>query len=296
LAARWAMLGVPLDCSGANRGEALAPGALREAGLSKLGWLSDEGDVDAAVTDATRDAISGVIGFDEVMAGAEHISNRIGEVLEEGRRPLVVGGDCTLLVGVFAALARRPGRRGLWFVDGHLDCFDGETSPTGECADMDLAILTGAGPIELAEIAGPPPLVEPTSVVALGHRSPEDSDSPEELNLVHAAIRRAEASVIRFERGPAAVGSEAAAFLAGRANSVWLHLDLDVLDASVMPAVSYPQGGGIDWRDLELLLAPLVAQPALAGVSVADYNPERDPGGAIGQRVVELLDSTLGGA
>ena len=82
--------------------------------------------------------------------------------------PLVVGGDCTLLLGVFQALPRGSG---LWFVDGHADFFDGESSPTGEAADMELAILTGHGPAGLLE--GARPLLEPAAVVLLGHRPAE---------------------------------------------------------------------------------------------------------------------------
>src|SRR5262245_55938359 len=71
------------------------------------------------------------------------IASRVRELLAAGDRPLILGGDCTLLLGVFSAV---PHGTGLWFVDGHADFFDGESSPTGEAADMDLAILTGHGP------------------------------------------------------------------------------------------------------------------------------------------------------
>ena len=67
------------------------------------------------------------------------IAARVRE-LEARERPLVLGGDFTLLLGVFQALPRGSG---LWFIDGHADFLDGKSSPTGEAADMDLAILTG---------------------------------------------------------------------------------------------------------------------------------------------------------
>src|SRR5918997_1405459 len=94
---------------------------------------------------------------------AAEIATAVGEVLDTGETPVVLGGDCTLLLGVFQALPRGCG---LWFVDGHADFLDGETSPTGEAADMDLAILTGHGPPGLVDR----PLLDPAAVVLLGHR------------------------------------------------------------------------------------------------------------------------------
>ena len=91
------------------------------------------------------------------------------------------------------------------------------------------------------------------------------------------------------ERGPDRVGSDAAARLAGR--PAWLHLDLDVLDESVLPAVSYPQPLGLDWEELVALLQPLVAAPNLLGVSVADFNPDRDPDTTDAARIVDKLAS-----
>jgi arginase len=83
------------------------------------------------------------------------------------------------------------------------------------------------------------------------------------------------------------VGAEAAARLAER--PAWLHLDLDVLDEAVLPAVSYPQPRGLDWDELVALARPLVAARNLLGVSVADFNPDRDPDGSHAVRVVDAL-------
>ena len=88
------------------------------------------------------------------------------------------------------------------------------------------------------------------------------------------------------------VGADAAARLAKR--PAWLHLDLDVLDESVLPAVSYPQPLGLDWDELDALVRPLIGVPNLVGVSVADFNPDRDADGTHAARVVEALASLWG--
>lgn len=282
------IIDAPLDCSGLGRGEEHAPGALRAAGLLERLHARDAGQADARIRDTSRDPATGVIGADDVRRASSAIASHVLGVLQAMERPLVLGGDCTLLVGVFQALPRESA---LWFIDGHADFFDGESSPTGEAADMDLAILTGHGPAGLLDRHGP--LVDPTAVMLLGHRPSElHADVARENARLDPAIYTLTALEVR-DRGPDRVGTEAAVRLARR--PAWLHLDLDVLDRRVMPAVSYPQHLGLDWGELIALAQPLVAAPNLLGISVADFNPDRDPDGIYARRVVDALALLLGG-
>jgi arginase len=282
--ARLAVVDAPIDCSGTGRGEEHAPAALRAAGLVERVRARDAGEADARIRDTQRDPDTGVVGAVEVRRASVAIASRVREVVEARERPLVLGGDCTLLLGVFQALPRGSG---LWFVDGHADFHDGESSLTGEAADMDLAILTGHGPPGLLE--RDEPLLDPAAVVLLGHRPAElHPDVARENARLDPAIRALTALDVR-ERGAAGVGTDAAARLAAR--PAWLHLDLDVLDEEVLPAVSYPQPLGLDWDELVALVRPLVAAPNLLGVSVADFNPDRDADGKHAARVVEALES-----
>jgi arginase len=282
-----AIVDAPLDCSGAGRGEERAPAALRAAGLVERLHARDAGEADARIRDTRRDPDTGVLGAVEVRRASTAIAARLREVIETGASPLVLGGDCTLLLGVIQALPRGSG---LWFIDGHADFFDGESSPTGEAADMDLAILTGHGPPGLLEQDGP--LLEPAAVVLLGHR-PDGlhPDVARENARLDPAIHAVTTPKVR-QRGAASVGTDAAARLAER--PAWLHLDLDVLDEGVLPAVSYPQPLGLDWDELVALCRPLIAAPNLLGVSVADFNPDRDADGSHAVRVVEALESLYG--
>jgi arginase len=253
--------------------------------LERLG-ARDGGEADARLRDPTRDAATGVVGAAGVRRASAAIAGRLREVRATGSRPLVLGGDCTLLLGVFAAL---PERTALWFVDGHADFLDGDSSPTGEAADMELAILTGHGLPGL--LPGGRPLLAPADTVLLGHRpSALDPDVASENARLDPAIDARTASEVRAQ-GPAAVGEETAARFADR--PAWLHLDLDVLDARVLPAVSYPQPAGLRWDELRRLLAPLAAAPGLLGISIADFNPDRDAGGTHADRVVEELGTVL---
>jgi arginase family enzyme len=280
------VLDAPLDCSGAGRGEEHAPAALRAAGLLERLGARDAGEADARIRDARRDPATGVIGADDVRRASAAIAAGVRAIRDAGNPPLVLGGDCTLLLGVFQALPRGGG---LWFVDGHADFYDDETSPTGEAADMDLSILTGHGPHGL--VNQHEPLVDPAAVVLLGHRPGELGDDVAlENRRLDPAIHALTAPEVR-ERGPARTGADAAARLCG--GPAWLHLDLDVLDETALPAVTYPQPLGLDWDELVALVRPLAAAPNLAGVSIADFNPDRDPDGAHAERVVEALHSAF---
>ena len=280
--AAFAVIDAPIDSSGTGRGEERGPVALRAAGLLNRLGARDAGEADARISDQRRDPTTGVVGASEVRRASAAIASSVREVLASGERPIVLGGDCTLLLGVFQAL---PDGSGLWFVDGHADFFDGQSSPTGEAADMDLAVLTGHGPPGL--LAGNEPTLEPAAVVLLGHRPAElHPDVARENARLDPAIHALTAPDVR-EGGPDPVGNDAAARLAGR--PAWLHVDLDVLDESVLPAVSYPQPLGLDWDELIALARPLVTAPNLLGVSVADFNPDRDADKTYVARIVELL-------
>jgi arginase len=254
----------------------------------------DMGDVDARIRDARRDPATGVIGFESVVLASERIRDRVAAVLEARRRPLVVGGCCTLLPGVMAGVAQRGLAAGLAFVDGHLDFYDGETSDTGEAADMPLAILTGHGPERLVRLGGPTPAVEPSRVVAIGHRddtarrrlgAAEPGEVEPEIGLVHGRELR--------QGDVAAIGRRAAERLEGRGDGFWLHFDLDVLDQDVLPAVTYPQPGGPGWTDAARLLEPLVRSRDLIGIDVTDFNADKDRDGRQARLVVGLLRALL---
>ncbi len=290
----WALVGAPLDSSGTNRGEARAPEALREAGLADGLAARDAGDVEATVDDPNRDPETGVIGFGQIAEASSKIRSAVGAVLERGERPLVVGGDCTILIGTLAAARERLGRTGLAFLDGHVDYFGGETSPSpsGEAADMDLAFVSGYGPQGLSDLAGRPPIVWPGDVVVMGHRADLDEDTRREAALVDERTQLVEASAIN--RGdPERLGRYVAERLEAQAGRFWVHFDVDVFDEEEMPAVTYPQPDGLDWDQLGALLRPLASSPALVGLSVADFVPDKDSDGHHARRLVDLVGGLL---
>jgi arginase len=287
----WSVIGAPIDSAGGAEEEAAAPAALRAAGLVERLSAHDLGDFGVPLSSPQRHA-NEVLGFEGVVEFSQALREPIAAATSRGELPLVLGGDCTVLIGVFAGVRDAGERPGLWFVDGHADFYDGESSPTGEAADMELAILTGHGPEGLVDIAGEAPLVDPEAVAILGHRPASvGADVAEELGYVPGAIERLDAAAV-VEQGAVDVGRKAEGRLAVRGR-VWLHVDLDVLDSELFPAVSYPQPGGLDWDQLIDLVRPLAGSPALLGASIADLNPVRDPDGTCAAQVVQRLTPLL---
>jgi arginase len=274
----------------------MAPSALRAAGLSRL-VDQDLGDTGSLVDSLERDEHTGVLALPETLLAARTLARALGTAIRDmpGRRPLVVGGDCSMLLGILPAIRQEVGVPiGLWFLDGHPDYLDGEASDTGETADMVLALLTGNGAGALVTLGGTPPMVEVSDVVLLGHRTTDlDAGSAEELSRLPAELRRIDAATVVAD--PAGAGTRAEAWLAGVGHGVWLHVDVDVLDSHSMPAVTYPQPNGLDWDQLTAAMTPLARSPRLLGLSVADFRPDLDPTGEFATRIVDVLDRTLHG-
>ncbi|MEU4399395.1 arginase family protein [Micromonospora orduensis] len=282
---RWTIVDAPLDSSGAGRGEERAPAALRDAGLLDALAADDGGRVDEAwLRDPVRDRASGVIGAGGLVAAGAAITSRVVALIADGRRPLVLGGDCAILPGICRAL---PPTTELWFVDAHPDFLDGGTSPTGEAADMDLSVVTGHGPA--AAIGCDGALLDPARVHLLGHRPADDDSGRVESSRIDPAIHQLPAADLLGE-GAAAVGARLAAAGAGPA---WLHLDLDAVDPRDLPAVTYPEPDGLRWPDLIGLVTPLARADRLLGMSVTDLNVDEDPDGRHTRRVVEVLTEML---
>ena len=289
----WFLLGAPWDCSGTGRGEARAPGALREAGLTDRVDV-DLGDAATVIASSHRDETTGVRALSDTVAAAHALATTLctGMRRHPGRRPLVIGGDCSLLLGIFAGLRPTLGDVGLWMVDGHPDYLDAPASDTGETADLELAVLTGDGPPGLVGLAKAVPMVAARYVALIGHRTTDlDPASAGELARVPADLFTLDSPAVL--RDPHGAGRRAAAWADRLDVPMWLHLDVDVLDPSIMPAVTYPLDGGPDLDQLTAVLTPLGASPDLLGVSIADFRPDLDPDGEHAARLVALLDRTL---
>jgi arginase len=279
-------VGVPIDSVGRAGGTEHGPAALRELGLAAaLG--ADGGDLAVRIRGDERDQATGLLGSADVLATTSAIRAAVTGRIAAGERPFLAGGCCAELPGALAGARDARGPIGLVHVDGHLDLYDGATSPTGEAADMPIAVALGLGPGAWVEACGSA-TVAPDRLAIVGFRDREESREygmrqPEDLAVKPLLWSAADI----HGADPAAIGAEVAEAMA--AEPFWLHLDVDVLDQAVFPATDYLMPGGLDWDELNAVLAPLLAAPALIGASVACYNPDKDSDRACGRALVAAL-------
>jgi arginase len=216
------------------------------------------------------------------------LADRIGAILAAGEFPLVLGGDCSVLLGAAVAVGRLDGRYGLAFVDGHSDFrHPGNASYVGAAAGEDLALVTGRGQPDLTGLEGRRPYFRDVDVAVLGIR-PQD-----EYRIELQAAGIAHRAVPELRSDGAARSAQWARGVLQDCDGYWVHVDVDVLDPAVMPAVDAPDPGGIAYAELELLLAGLVGSPRCLGVEVTVYDPDYDPDGVHAGELVDMLVAGL---
>lgn len=271
-----------------------APGALRDHGLVSRLAARDAGCLTPPRYDpGDWRPGDGVCQADRVAAYTVRLADRVSAMLAAGEFPLVLGGDCSILLGAGLALhrhAERLGRRlGLVFVDGHSDFRHPGNSPyVGAAAGEDLALITGRGQVELAGIEHRRPYLRDSDVVVLGIRGRDEFRT--ELQAAGFAVRPA--PELRAEGAPRSAAWARAQL--SDTGGFWLHVDVDVLDPAVMPAVDAPDEGGIAHQELELLIAGLVEDEACLGMDVTVFDPDHDPDGSYAAEVTETLVAGLG--
>ena len=268
------------------------PEALKAAGLLAGLNAEDAGRVAPLPYNPRRDPETLILNPDALRAYALRLAAAVAGVLRQGKFPLVLGGDCSNIIGIMLAL-RRAGRYGLFFIDGHADFYQPEAEPNGEVASMDLAIVSGRGPAVLTDIDGLKPLVRDEDIVAFGFRDVQQQREYGSQDIRDTAIHAVEFDEVR-ERGVAVAAEQAAGIL--RRNAVagfWIHLDADVLDDAVMPAVDYRLPGGLRWDELSATLRVLMTTGQAVGVNVGIFNPALDADGSIARGLVSCLVTGL---
>jgi arginase len=290
--ASFTYIGVPIDSVGRSGGTEYGPAKLRELGLADV-CGADAGDLDVRIRGEERDPVTGIVGSADTLAATVAIREATAATIANGERPLLAGGCCAELPGALAGARDILGRVGVAYLDGHLDLYDGVTSPTGEGADMPLSVALGRGPDEWVEVCGGAS-TRASDVVPIGYRDVDELPTLERLGPelgdgFHPVSKQA----VRSE-GPSAVGERVAAGLSARAGRFWLHLDVDVLGEDVFPATDYLMPDGLTMDELVALMRPLGTSPSLIGVSLGCYNPEKDPLDVYGRALVETFRATLG--
>ncbi len=170
---------------------------------------------------------------------------------------LVVGGDCSVAIAAISAAARRHPDLAVVWLDAHADLHTPATSASGALGGMALRAVVETGPLGGAAL-------DPSRVVLAGAR---DIDTAESDYLASSGIRSIGVDDLH---DPAALATAVAATGAG---TVFVHVDLDVLDPAAVTGVASPVPFGLDVATLTAAVGVLRERMPLAGASLAGFAP-----------------------
>ncbi|MEU7245748.1 arginase family protein [Streptomyces sparsogenes] len=286
IAAPW-NLGLRPPAPGREPGTWRAPQALLSAGLEARLRPARVVELDRPPYDFHPQPATRIRNGVTIREQSLRLGEAVRAALAASRFPVVLGGDCSILLGCLLG-ARRQGRCGLVHLDGHSDFRHPGNYDTGaalgSAAGMDLALATGRGELLLThwpEVGRP--LVTDEDVIQIGDR--EHQETPPVTRFTAQEIQ---------QTGIAPLGERVISRLEQRGlDRVWLHLDLDVLDERVLPAVDSPGRPGLDFSQLSHLISTLTGTGRVAGLDVAVYDPERDPDGAYAAPIADCLATAL---
>jgi arginase len=292
---RITVLGAPSSAGAHYAGQELGPSAIRRAGFVKL--LSDAGldvidagDIQGEVFRVDPDP-GAMRNLDAVVEVAERLADAVHEHVSRGYLPIVLGGDCTISLGIVAGLQRVHDDVGVAYIDGDADLSTPARTHSGILDASGVAHFLGLADTPLGAIGTTHPMLQPEQLVLLGC-DPTDLDTcdadvcashPELLHFTDEEIRADAAAAV----------SQARSRLAAR-TAVLVHFDVDCVDSADLPLANYPHyGSGLSLDTAAQLLSTMVGTGNLAAISLTEVNPTHDPGGEQLDRYVSAVATAI---
>jgi arginase len=277
----------------------MGPSALRVAEIERkirdLGFeVEDAGDLPVRIPETQDPGDPRAKYLKEIKEVCETLRDRVGAVLGEGKRPVILGGDHSIAMGTLAGLSRffkeRGAKIGLIWIDAHADSNTPETSPSGNIHGMPLAVVLGLGPAALVNLAGFCPMVQGSAAALVGIR---DVDPAERTNVKALGIGAFTMRDID-ERGMRAVMEEAIARASRDTAGIHVSFDLDGVDPDLAPGVGTPSPGGLSYREAHLAMEMLADSGKVVSAELVEVNPILDEQNGTARLAVGLLASLLG--
>jgi arginase len=294
-----AIVGAPLDLGAGRRGVDMGPSAIRTAGLNarltSLGYhVEDLGNVGVEQQESSKPGPASARYLPAIAATCAELAARVERAADQGKIPLVLGGDHSIAVGTFSGMAeawkKRGGKLGIIWMDVHTDMNTPGTSPSGNVHGMPLACLIGTGPRVLTHLNGWGPKADPKNVVLIGIRDVDLDERP--------LVRRSGVRVFTMrdidERGMRAVMHDALAVAGEGTDGIHLSLDMDGVDPREAPGVGTPVRGGFSYREAHLAMEIVSDSRLMRSMEVVEVNPILDEANRTALLAVELVLSAMG--
>lgn len=289
------IIGVPVDLGADRRGVDMGPSAIRYAHLhqklTELGYtLDDKGNIEVPIQETCSITDPRLKYLDCIIPMGRRVAGAVGTSIQNGRFPLVIGGDHSLSVGSIRGAAKHKKLSIIW-VDAHADFNTPETTPSGNIHGMPLAALCGLGDPRLVSLwEETPPVVDPKRVAIIGAR---DLDPGEKRNLRQAGVMvQSMEQIDRF--GMVAALEKAIDAVTRDADGIYLSFDMDALDPRHAPGVGTPVPGGLTYREAHLACEVVAETGKLIGMDLVEVNPILDVQNQTAILGVEFIRSALG--
>ena len=288
-----ALIGAPSSAAAFLAGSEKAPAALRAAGLverlQNAGYeVIDHGDC-APRLFADDDEHKRARNLPAIVAGLNDLKLRAELSVKSGALVLVLGGDCAQVIGLLAGARRYYKHVNLLWFDRDADLNTPASTPSGRIDGMVVAHVIGRGAPELVRFYGESALVREPDVTLFGL---ERLDPPEQEFLSKSPMRHIDAADIQAKGGSAAA-LNGLTYVHADAHEFVLHLDTDVIAVDEFPAVNVPGTDGLRLAEVRAALSEFAKHKNLLGLTVSQYNPDKDPDGSGAKKLVELLVETL---
>jgi len=291
------LIGAPTDVGAGHRGSRMGPEALRIAGLGEALIKRGVDVIDRGNLDGPRNPwqkpVEGYRHLPEVVAWNRAVMDAVGAELDEGRMPILLGGDHCLGLGSITAVARHCRKTGkqlrvLW-LDAHADFNTHQVTPSGNVHGMPVACLCGLGPDALTKLGGESPAMRPDEIRQIGIRSVDEGEKRlvQEYGLDVYDMRYID------EIGMKRVMEEA---LEGVDENTHLHVsfDVDFLDPSIAPGVGTTVPGGPNYREAQLVMEMIADTGRMASLDIVELNPIIDKRNRTARLAVDLVESLFG--
>ena len=292
------LIGVPTDVGASRLGAAMGPDALRVAqlgpALAQLGvQVHDIGNLAGPPNPrGARDA-AGMRNLAECIAWNQVAHDAVWQALQQGRLPIMLGGDHTLATGSISAVARHCRAKGqrlrvLW-LDAHSDCNTPENSPSGNLHGMPVASLCGLGPQPLTHLGGSSPALLPAQIRQVGIRSVDQGEKRliKEYGLDVYDMRYIDEIGMKRAMEEALEGVDAD-------THVHVSFDVDFLDPAIAPGVGTTVPGGPNYREAQLVMEMIADTGRVGSVDIVELNPAFDDHNRTGLLAVDLVESLFG--
>jgi arginase len=289
---RIGVIGIPYNTGSKGLSVEKGAEALRNAGivdaLRRFNEVVDFGDINVNLPPPDH-SNSRLLNPNQVEVLCRALATKVKAIINTGCLPFIIGGDCSILMGIVEGLRSLELRIGIVYMDAHGDFNTPETTPSGIIGGMDVAIVAGRGPEKLAAMFGHSPLLPEDNIVLYGVR---DLDPLEAKALAESKVRVYPREKIKAQ-GAEKAAEEILCYLKSKCECLYLHIDLDVLDTSVFSAQGLPVPDGLSKEEFQSTLKVLVTSGKLCGVALMAFDAAKDSDGSQARRIVELVAGTL---